>query len=184
MSTAKQSGGCKADRERDLGRLYELMKALIGKKCQRVGFSYGGELCLHFGPLIHYTSNKLAGQKKGSWIFGTRGTAWQIETSRSSISSKDLKSTGEERLEKRLSRAIENTKVTGFGVFMPQNGLEMRFANGSTLRVLPTEKDARSDLPYWELFMPEHKLIVFGPDNAWSCIKSGESAKTGHSAQA
>jgi hypothetical protein len=84
------------------------MGGVIGKKCWKATFSYGGELCLHMGARVSYESPAMAGEKKGSWVFGTRGTAWRLiaDTGRR-ISSEQ----GEDALDKKV-RVLEDSTVS------------------------------------------------------------------------
>lgn len=152
----------------NLQRLYQAMGGIIGKKCWKAVFSYGGELCLHIGPRVPYESPAMAGEKKGAWILGTCGTAWRLITDTGRIYTSKQ---SEDVLEKKVN-ILENSTVTGFAVLAPRNGLVMLFNNGCYFHVAPTADDAKHDLPYWELFMPDNKLIAFGPGNVWSQERS------------
>ena len=44
--------------------------------------------------------------------------------------------------------------------------------NVDRLLVTPSARNRRSDVPYWELFMPNHRLVAFGPGNGWSHRRS------------
>src|SRR5437764_1108016 len=63
---------------RDLTLLNRLLSALVGQPFLKAKRSYGGELMLHFGGPVPYTSPKLAGEKKGAWILGTRASGWGL----------------------------------------------------------------------------------------------------------
>jgi len=149
-------------------QLYSLVQGLEGKKCWKVAFGYGGELHLHFGARIPYDNPKMAGESKGAWIFGTCGTPWHIVTSEGSVSS-------ENHSEKELAlhiKELEGATVTKIGLSLPDGGLTVYFTNKRRLLVTPSARDRRYDVPYWELFMPNHRFLAFGPGNGWSNRRS------------
>lgn len=147
-----------------LDKLHRIIEeGLIGKKCWKVIFN-SGDLSLHMGARLSYHNPKMAGERKGEWIFGTCGTRWVLITPQETFRSGEE---DEEKTEQR-AKAIENSRVTGFGVSVPDNVLLMDFSNNCRLLVIPTPADAKYDLPYWELFMPNEKFVAFGPGPTWS----------------
>lgn len=149
---------------RDLSVLHSTIQGLIGKKCWRVAFTYGGELALDFGRGIAYELPALAGKKRGEWRFGTRGTPWQLFTPDGMVLSKH----GTEDDLEAQAKVLEGRKVTGFSVSVPDNALTISFNGSYLFRVIPTIADDKHDVPYWELFMPGHRLITAGPGARWS----------------
>jgi hypothetical protein len=149
---------------RDLSLLHSTVQGLIGKKCWRVAFTYGGELALDLGRGIAYGLPALAGKKRGEWRFGTRGTPWQLFTPDGLILSKQG---SEDELESQ-AKVLEGRKVTGFSVSVPDSALTISFNGSYLFRVTPTAADDKYGLPYWELFMPGHRLIAAGPGPRWS----------------
>ena len=131
--------------------LYELVQGLEGKKCWKAAFGYGGEFHLHFGARIPCHNPNLAGESKGAWIFGTCGTPWHLVTSAGSI---------------------EGATVTKVAISLPDGAVTIYFTNKRRLLVTPGARDRRYDVPYWELFMPHHKFVTFGPGTAWSRRRS------------
>ena len=149
-------------------RLYRLVQGIQGKKCWQAEFSYGGELHLHFGPRTAYDNPKMAGKSKGAWIFGTCGTPWHLVTPEGSVSSENHR---EEELEPRI-RELEGATVTSVGLSLPDGAMTLYFTNKRRLLVMPTARDRRYDVPYWEIFMPNHRLVAFGPGSSWSSRRS------------
>jgi len=154
----------------DLDELHSVISSIIGKKCWRVNFTYGGSLSLHLGRQVPYTAPQMRGKKKGQWILGTVGTAWTLFTPHGVVSSKQK---DEKKLEAK-AKALEGRKVTRVNISVPDTVLTVTFDNDHLFQVTPTRNDARSSLPYWELYMPDHELVTFGPGNAWSHSRSDE----------
>lgn len=149
-------------------QLYRLLQGLKGKKCWEAAFSYGGELHLHFGVRTAYDNPNMAGKSKGAWILGTCGTPWHLVTSEGSVSSENH---GEEDLEPRI-KELEGATVTNVGLSLPDGAITIYFTNKRRLFVTPGARDRRYDVPYWELFMPGHRLVAFGPGSSWSSSRS------------
>ena len=149
-------------------QLYALVQGLEGKKCWKAAFGYGGELHLHFGARLPCRNPNMAGESKGAWIFGTCGTPWHFVTPEGSVSSENQ---CEEELVPQI-RELEGATVTKVAISLPDGAITIYFTNKRRLLVTPSARDRRYDVPYWELFMPHHKFLVFGPGNAWSQSRS------------
>jgi hypothetical protein len=154
----------------DLEGLQAIVRGLLGQSCWRAALSYGDELCLHIGEKVPYAHRALAGQVKGAWIFGTRGTAWRLDAPTETLASSD----DDPLLARQRVTAVEGAAVIGFEVGLPDWVLTVSFANGYRLLVLPSPEDDAEDLPYWELFTPEHLRLAFGPGGVWSCTRSDQ----------
>jgi len=152
----------------DLYKLHQIIEGIVGKRCWRVGFSYGGELRLHLGAKIPYGNPKMVGQKKGEWRLGTGGTTWELFTPKGLVNSK---SGTEQNLEKK-AKVLEGSRVANIEVSVPSNILTFTFTNKCLFRVIPGAEDDKYDLPYWKLFMPDDMLVAFGPGKHWSCKPS------------
>jgi hypothetical protein len=141
----------------DIDQLKEIVKAIIGERCWRAQLSYGDELTLHFGAKVPYSQRSMAGQYKGSWILGTRATAWRLDCAQESwVTSEDRLNVIREKIQ-----AIANTTVTGFEPTYPDLGLHVMFDKRYQLTLLPKEKE-ENDLPHWELFFPDQLSIQVG----------------------
>lgn len=152
----------------DFAKLLAALHDLVGKKCWKVAFTHGGELSLHFGRHLSYDIPSMTGKKKGEWHLGTRGTPWKLFTPHGSVSSRG---NNEELLEGKAN-ALEGRKVTRINIGVPDNALTIDFGNEHQFQITPTGNSVRSSLPYWELFMPNHRLLTFGPGSSWSCRRS------------
>lgn len=150
------------------GRLYPILQSLKGKKCWKAEFTYGGEMCLHFGARVPYANPKMAGKSKGAWILGTCGTPWHIVTPCGSLSSEN----GSEQEPAPQIKGLEGSTVANVGVSVPDGALTIVFTNRCRFLVTPGPRDRRYDLPYWELFLPDHGYLALGGENKWSYSRS------------
>ena len=153
---------------RPTARLGRLVGGLIGKKCWRVDFGYGGALSLHFGRQIRYENSKMDGKRKGSWILDTCGTPWVLAATTEVVSSNDA---SEAELEAKVT-ALEGRTVVNLSILMPARILALTLSGKYSFLIVPTDADRRHELPYWELFTPGRQLIAFGPGKRWSCRAS------------
>jgi hypothetical protein len=144
---------------------------LIGKKCWKVTVSYG-ELTLHLGSRLPYENARMAGEKKGEWIFSTCGTEWILVTPDGVVQPAD----GTEEIVEEQAKAIEGTKLIDFGVTWPKGSVVLGFSNGCHLLVEPTSNDSKFDLPFWQFFMPKDKVMSFGPGPKLSVRRADLSA--------
>jgi hypothetical protein len=139
------------------------IKGLLGKKCWKVNFAYGGELCLHFGRQVSYEMPSMKGKKRGQWQLRTRGTAWQVFTPSDAFSSRR----GSELALLRKLQRLVGRKVVDISV-SNANVLTIEFEGSVLFRVTPTRNDVRAQLPFWELAMPHHMTASFWHDSGWS----------------
>ncbi|OCR02618.1 hypothetical protein BCD67_12685 [Oscillatoriales cyanobacterium USR001] len=148
----------------DLEKLTEIITDIIGETCWEARMSYGDELCLEIGARIPYQHKKLAGKEKGSWMLGTRGTDWTLESSTKEIitNSKEAPEVFKEKV-----KVIENTTITTFETFYPDLILTVEFSNGCQLKIFPDLEDD-FDLSYWELFTPYNTLLTLEPGAIWT----------------
>jgi hypothetical protein len=152
----------------DLFKLHKIVANVIGKKCWKVAFGYGGELRLHLGARIPSENPKMGDEKKGEWRFGSCGTRWILYTLDGSVASNKR---SERTLEKK-AKTIEGGSLIGFSVAVPSNDLILTFSNSCLLRVAPSIDDDDGGIPYWEMFTPDHMILKYGPGKQWSCKAS------------
>jgi hypothetical protein len=146
----------------DLQLLKKLIKPLIGEFCWLVKTSYGDELTIHSGKKIPYTSNKMSHFEKGEWIIGSRASYWQLEAHSETIVDsrcdiEDIKS---------KSKVIERKTITDIDLSYPEMILTVLFGDEYKLKIFP-DNDGW-DLPYWEIFMPDKKLIQLESKTQWT----------------
>lgn len=171
---------------RDLSLLHELLSPLIGQPFHKVEADYGGEMTLHLGEPQPYRLPRLADERKGSWIVGTRGSDWQLllrnppalVTPRRGTENGDL-AAAEQFVNPRLSGQF----VTSVDVAAPSEPeanrriwLTIGFGDGSTFSVLPTAgHDGDPPVADWELFTPFGMYLTCGPGASWSYLPSGRN---------
>lgn len=159
----------KPTRSTDLQALHSQINGLVGRTCWKVAYTYAGELSLHFGRRLAYRNPKMAGKKTGQWRLDTRATPWTGFTPNGVISSKERETKGEKTVEKEL-KVFEGEKVTNITVSVPDRVLTVVFGKDLLFRVTPTANSTKSGLSYWKLFMPDHKLVTFGPGDFWESL--------------
>jgi hypothetical protein len=157
----------------DLRKLSRTTEGVVGKKCWKIAFGYGGELHLHFGAKLPCENPKLSGQEKGEWRFNTCGTSWTLSSPRTWVAS----SSADEKVLLTKLKVLEDAKVVHFEIGIPNNIVTVAFDNDCLLRVIPGPKDDEFKLPYWELFTPNHMIVSFGPGRRWFYRRSDVFAK-------
>ncbi|NJP12577.1 MAG: hypothetical protein HC866_26500, partial [Leptolyngbyaceae cyanobacterium RU_5_1] len=109
-------------------------------------------------------------KEKGAWILGTRGTAWQLEQPTGTI----LLSDAESKILRTSIQQLEGHALTSLSVDYPALSLMLSFSENYRLTVTPFNSDDDFDLPYWELFTPEHQVLQVGPRARWSLMQSNQ----------
>jgi hypothetical protein len=172
----------------DLPGLHAHLAQLIGEPFRFVRFSYGDELTLHFGDLEPARHPKLKGKLYGAFMLGLRASPWILKSGSEPLvvnggalldSSKAELGTPLDKRELESRKIIEpGSLVLTAAPFFVQPvdgfGLQLRFADGSLLSVVPAmpepdepEDEGLPELADWELFTPRGLLSV-GPGRRWS----------------
>ncbi|UXE62316.1 MAG: hypothetical protein KA717_05785 [Woronichinia naegeliana WA131] len=167
----------------DLKLLEQKIRPIIGQVCWQARLGYGGELCLEIGKKIPYNSPLLRDEYKGEWQFGSRGSNWKL-VGDGFIHFNNLE---KEKLSSKL-KIIEGTKITKFAIAILHKPHRPRFSeliiefdekyilelfisihtsDGTFIGFNSSDRDLR-DMSYWELFMPNNRIIEFYPDLTWS----------------
>ncbi|MGI0484691.1 hypothetical protein ACN4EK_04580 [Pantanalinema rosaneae CENA516] len=146
----------------DLDPLHELLGQAIGELCWKTSLNYHHEITLHFGEPIAYTCHTQLGKDHGSWILVTRGAVWQLErTGGTTVPGQ----TGLEDFSQMLTH-LEGQSMTAIEITYPDLQVVIDWSNGDRLTLIPTSDD--NDLPDWELFTPEQRVLQVGPGVTWS----------------
>ena len=167
----------------DLPGLQGCLAQLVGEPFRHARVSYGDELTLHFGDLRPAKSPKLTGKPYGAYIFGARGSPWVLKSGTAplvQIANRDGDAGQPTRNEDLEANPLvaPDARVMSARAFAVGTadawGVELRFSDGSSLRVLPTlpgaDDPADAALPAladWELASPAG-LLSAGPGRAWS----------------
>ncbi len=158
--------------------LIEMLHRILGKQCWRVEFAYGGELHLNFGGRVPCESPGIPDRVMGAWRFNTCGTAWTLYTPEV-----ELRSSGRDKqlLEVKINAALEGGRLVGLDVGRVTN---LRFDNDCVVSVHATRADDKfPDIPYWEVFMPKHRIVTYGPGSTWRLARSDSRSKAPASAK-
>jgi len=146
-----------------------LTEQLIGEICHQVRFSYGDELHLDFGEMSTCEHPKLKDLQKGMWQFGTRATPWLLKKSGQLLLNSEEPETDDEikKAKQLTSESLESRKILKFEVNPENLELQLLFEEDYELILQPDLEDI--DLYYWELFMPNDKVLEVGAGYFWSC---------------
>jgi len=155
----------------DLRIVHTIVDRLLCETCWQAKFSYGDELTLHFGDRVSYAQSSMANLEKGSWILGTRGTNWQLSRASHCIVNSDATP----EIMRENVRQIEGLALTALDINYPSLGLILTFEEQLQLSVLPCLADDEYELPYWELFTPEHYVLKVGSRLTWSYTRATTS---------
>ncbi len=141
----------------------------VGEICHQVRFSYGDELHLDCGEMSYEDHPKLKNSLKGSWRFGVRATPWLLKNAdHLLLDSEQPESDTEILAAKTLTQtSLENKKILKIEVNPENLELQLFFEEDYKLILQPDLNDL--DLTYWELFMPNEKILEIGPGYFWSC---------------
>jgi hypothetical protein len=162
----------KVEKPGDLDKLNEITKGILGEICWRISFSYGDELILDIGQHILYES-KNSWAEEGSWILGTRGTAWRIEAADKILTTSDEPP----GVILQKTQNIANSSIIAFETAYPELSLTVIFGTGHNLLILPSTEDDEFNLSYWELFTPNKMILEVGPGALWTYKSAHEPYK-------
>ncbi len=177
----------------DLPGLHAHLAQLIGEPFRFVQYSYGDELTLHFGDLEPARHPKLKGRLYGAFMLGLRASPWNLKSGSEPwvVNGGMLLDASKAELGTPLDkRELESRKIIEPGSLVlaavpffvqPVDGfgLQLRFADGSLLSVVPAvpvpdepEDEGLPDLADWEVFTPRG-LLSAGPGRRWSFEPKG-----------
>jgi hypothetical protein len=141
----------------------------VGEICRQVRFSYGDELHLDCGEMSPEDHPQLKKLLKGSWRFGARATPWLLKKAdHLLLDSEQPESDMEILAAKTLTQiSLESKKIWKIEVNPENLELQLFFEDDYKLILQPDLNDL--DLTYWELFMPDKKILEIGPSYFWSC---------------
>lgn len=126
----------KVTKAADLSKLREVTSGILGNICWSANLSYGDELCLHIGAKLPYSQKSMAGQEKGAWILGTRGTAWRLDSASETLTISE----GDPKTIRQKIHALAGTAVTAFEISYPDLALAVTFSNGYKLMLFPERR--------------------------------------------
>jgi len=152
--------------------------------------AYGGELQIHLGEIREFPSARLRRRERGSYVLGTRASAWVVYSKgESTLLASDRDAVAglvdqagpgvgaDARLIEEGDYVPAGTAVKDVALHRVHDGvgLRLRFLDGSRVDVLPTDADredasdgADDELPDWELLDADSHLLSVGPGVKWS----------------
>jgi len=146
------------------------LKSITGETCRRVDFTYGHELRVHIGEQLETGISKPA---RAKWLLTARATPWEVRIGRRTVPWTTKSVVKLDRV-----RSLEGRIVTRFAPTR-DFGLTVNFDGNAALRLIPPASPPRTnDLPYWELFTPDHTVLIVGPGRQWQLVPSETSMST------
>ena len=164
MATLLKSNQQNTQKSKDISGIVGILtNQLVGEKCQAVRFSYGDELCLHYGELTNYDHPSLQELQKGSWCLRTRATPWILKQDlKILVDSEESETEDEIAIAKELViTVLTNQKLLKIATNPENLGLQLSFSEKLELLLQPDE-EIDHDLDYWELFTPDEKVLKIG----------------------
>jgi len=149
--------------QRYLDRL--INEYINGKICWQARLDYGQELCLEIGNQVPYDSPALQGEYKGEWQLGTRASDWGI-VARGKIRDFLVQSSEDEVSIKKKIQRLNNQIISSIEIIKYSPGYCYRFNLGRYALLIP-EQNSYDDLPLWELFMPDRRVLEVFPHRAF-----------------
>jgi len=168
-------------KSQDCKLLSGILRTLIGTPCLKIELGYADELTAHFGSPKTYRHPNLAEESRGSSILGSRASYWEFSVGNPPllVSLDQLESDSSIEVERHAQQFNGATVIDAVTENMPVAGhselgrsLLIRFSNGATLSLVPTDDPDNTDLPDWELFTPLGMHLMCGPGQSWSYLSS------------
>ncbi len=183
----------------DLSDLQVLLKQLVGQPFRFFRVSYGDELRLHLGDLQSYSSPRMRGRTRGSYIIGARASSWVVTSApRHMLAASDdiCIDQPDGRTARRVNiKTLETgdfitpgSIITFVGASRAVHGfaLELRFSDDSRTLILPVpesyetvpEGETDSDdvtgvgISDWEILTPYERILRVGPGLRWDYVDS------------
>jgi len=161
-ATASRRGGSKPKPDEE--SLDDLLQVLVGQPFLGVKFIYGDELIVDFGPGRRVEDPVFGRTLEPDFWLGTLATDWLL------LSSDSLVARSEDTDREETARTFEALKGSHVGAtdVRPDLALTIAFSSGHKLLVLPRRAMRTQGLPYWDLLLPESRMIEAGPGRKWS----------------
>ena len=132
-----------------------------GKICWQARLDYGQELCLEIGQRTPCHSPKLQDECKGEWQLGTRASDWSIVI-RGKKPRFFVRSSEDEAVIKQKIERLNDQIISSIEIIRYPPGYCYRFNLGRYALLIP-EQNSYDDLPLWELFMPDRRVLEVFP---------------------
>ena len=146
----------------DLDTVSGLVVSLVGKRVWNVRLGIGNFVTMEFGQQL--TPDRF-GQSYGEWYLWLCGCEWRIDQiDQVLIAGEDSR----ERL-KAAVQILEGRTLLAVSLYSPAIDATFEFEGHLSLRLFAVNT---TELESWNLFTPEHKVLVIGPGAHWSYTRS------------
>lgn len=144
-----------------LGEGESWVKQLVGEPLLRASFSYGGELRLSFGAPVPYDNVRLAGRKRGEWVFSLRATPWVLAMNGAIVS----RSHDEQQHALRHFEELEGKPPIEARLRHSDVAVTLRFGDDFWFMALTEpRRRATGSLSLWELLTPADLVVIAHSD--------------------
>ena len=146
----------------DLDTVSGLVVSLVGKRVWNVRVGIGNFVTMEFGRQL--TPNKF-GRSYGEWHLWLCGCEWRIDQrDQILIAGED----SQEQLRVAVQE-LEGRTLLAVSLYSPAIDATFEFEGGLSLRLFAVNT---TELESWNLFTPEHKVLVVGPGSKWYYARS------------
>jgi hypothetical protein len=174
MARAKTVGIAPASELDDAAvrRINALLSKMRGVKLSRWRALAAGELFLEFGRLAR-AGNYPHGPARfrAPWLVRCRATPVVI---RAASPARTIKMSGDDPPDTGALGSLLGLKVMTAAIRYPSLALQLAFARKMELRITPTMGDASDTLSYWDVRLPDDRVISVGPGAQWMLSKGYE----------
>lgn len=133
-----------------------------GKICWQAHLDYGQELCLEIGTKTSCDSPALQDEYKGEWQLGTRASFWAIFINDKNKLDLFIRSSEDTAIIKKKIEQLNNQTMEGIKINKSNPDFHYRFNFGHYVLLIP-EQNNYDDLPLWELFMADRRVLEVFP---------------------
>jgi hypothetical protein len=149
-------------KQSDLEAVTGLVTPLVGKPAWMVCLGFGASLMINFGRQLD--PDKF-GRSHGEWHLWLEGCEWRIDyQDRVLVGGEDSR----EKMQVAV-RELEGRKLLAVSLNSPAMDAVFEFEGDLSLRTFAVNT---TELDSWNLFTPEHKVLVVGPGAKWSYTRS------------
>lgn len=163
----------------NMQQVQEKVNGLCNKRCFEASLSYGEELRLEFGNEYILIKTPKFTIKRGEWSLGTRASNWTLNYQNHNQNQKELivSSNADSETVRNHIVQLENKLVTSCKV-NTDGSLQIDFEKYYIFNVYPNFEDSKDGLAYWELLIPNNKVLEVKSNKGciiWSYLPSNIS---------
>jgi hypothetical protein len=146
----------------DIQAIHEKVQPIIGMPSWRVWRGIGSFITFEFGEPV-----TKRGYTHGEWSLWVQHAAWRIESPDEFIAGCEDRN---EFIDAGLKR-LENVPIQSIVVSRPALDTVITFENGLKFLTF-TRYTQHNRRLHWELFTPDHYVLIIGPSISWSFRRS------------